>query len=837
MKTINQLNKGYVIGLALCTISFIIYLLGSRQNDEFNFFSQTFFLNYGISFAYMLMLFLSKENRENPKDNIPYSCRINFVILLTISAFSLNREMNVFAQFPTWLNVYTVLSIPLFLVYPYFKNFPKWLKSIVLILTGSSLTLSIYMFLYLVPLLPLSCIGLLAIGISIHGFIPAFWLWVLFDFIFKRTEKDNKRIFIVFGALLPLAFLSFYLYKWQKLQVEIKDTIAEQNIKLSNQLPDNIYLAQRLPADALTEEILVAAFKAQRFWDDGIGLDKEGAHKYHNPLSIIALGLFGDVDLSESTVESILNIRKNYRHNTTRKLWTGISLSTSAISTNIQVFPEYRMAYHEKIITIHNDPAKQNRNSWFTSQTQEALYTFHLPEGSIVTSLSLWINGKEEKSRLSTVQKADSAYTKIVGVERRDPAVVHWKEGNKVTVNIFPCTPNEDRKFKIGFTTPLKFNGTEMSLENIWFEGPEFKDAREVTQLIMNNGTINKISDEFVIQANGNYIRKGEYLPHWQVWLNKSALSTNSFCFGGYKYGLEEAVSEQDSVTVKEVFLDITNQWAKEEFESFTSNLNSKKFYAWLPEKTRITKENKNLVWETAKKNQFSIPFIYDVTRPETSIIITKTSYQSPILSDLKQSSVSERFTSYLADTKQRLNVINIGTELSPFWRSLRELRLINYNQCNKASAINKIVDGRLDYCSEDTSKIVISDSHLAITKTPIVNSLVRGEAPDHLLRVFAYNDLLRKIGRNYFEKEKYEDDLFREAEEAYVVSPVTSMIVLESEADYARMGIDKNKNTVGNAGVLGGGAVPEPHEWLLIGMLALFIISYLYKQKQLSIR
>jgi XrtN system VIT domain protein len=414
---------------------------------------------------------------------------------------------------------------------------------------------------------------------------------------------------------------------------------------------------------------------------------------------------------------------------------------------------------------------------------------------------------------------------------------VRWKEGNKVTVNIFPCTPNEDRKFKIGFTTPLKFNGTEMSLENIWFEGPEFKEARELTQIIMNNGTVSKISDEFVKQANGNYIRKGEYLPHWQVWLNKTALSTDSFCFGGFKYDLEEAVSKQVSIKVSDIFLDITNQWTIEEFESFTSNPNSKKIYAWLPEKTRITKENKNLVWEIAKKNQFSVPFIYDVTQPENSVIITKTSYQSPILSDLKQSSVSERFTSYLTNTKQRLHVINIGSELSPFWRSLRELRLINYNQCDKAIDMDKLANGRLDYCMEDTSKIVISDSHLTITKTPLSDSLTQGKAPDHLLRVFAYNDLLRKIGKNYFEKEKYENDLFKAAEEAYVVSPVTSMIVLESEADYARMGIDKNKNTVGNASVLGGGAVPEPHEWLLIGMLALFIISNLYKQRKLSIR
>ncbi|MCE3228908.1 MAG: hypothetical protein K0S32_3459, partial [Bacteroidetes bacterium] len=82
---------------------------------------------------------------------------------------------------------------------------------------------------------------------------------------------------------------------------------------------------------------------------------------------------------------------------------------------------------------------------------------------------------------------------------------------------------------------------------------------------------------------------------------------------------------------------------------------------------------------------------------------------------------------------------------------------------------------------------------------------------------------------KRYFEKEKYEEELFRETEEGYVVTPISSMIVLESKEDYDKMGIKENQNTVGNAGILGGGAVPEPHEWLLIILVFLFISTQLY--------
>ena len=37
---------------------------------------------------------------------------------------------------------------------------------------------------------------------------------------------------------------------------------------------------------------------------------------------------------------------------------------------------------------------------------EEALYTFYMPEGAVVTSLSLWINGNEEKAILTTKEKA-----------------------------------------------------------------------------------------------------------------------------------------------------------------------------------------------------------------------------------------------------------------------------------------------------------------------------------------------------------------------------------------------------------------------------------------------
>jgi hypothetical protein len=64
-------------------------------------------------------------------------------------------------------------------------------------------------------------------------------------------------------------------------------------------------------------------------------------------------------------------------------------------------------------------------------------------------------------------------------------------------------------------------------------------------------------------------------------------------------------------------------------------------------------------------------------------------------------------------------------------------------------------------------------------------------------------------------------------ANDAFIVSPLSSLIVLETDSDYNAMGIEQNNGSLLNATKKGKGAVPEPHEWVLIifGTLALLVL------------
>jgi XrtN system VIT domain protein len=124
---------------------------------------------------------------------------------------------------------------------------------------------------------------------------------------------------------------------------------------------------------------------------------------------------------------------------------------------------------------------------------------------------------------------------------------------------------------------------------------------------------------------------------------------------------------------------------------------------------------------------------------------------------------------------------------------------------------------------AEREDEVVIDNAELAIVRDSCTQA---SAAPDHLMRLFAYNHIMRKMGPRFTEEEKDADELIAEAKQAYVVSPVSSMVVLETQDDYKRFNIKDSRNSLKNASLKSKGAVPEPHEWALI-IIACFVLLY----------
>jgi XrtN system VIT domain protein len=137
----------------------------------------------------------------------------------------------------------------------------------------------------------------------------------------------------------------------------------------------------------------------------------------------------------------------------------------------------------------------------------------------------------------------------------------------------------------------------------------------------------------------------------------------------------------------------------------------------------------------------------------------------------------------------------------------------------------------------ENDQLLVIDNAELAIVEKDC-NQPVAAPAPDHLLRLFAYNHIMQKMGARFSEDTTDTDELVAEAQKAYVVSPVSSLVVLETKKDYEKFGIKDSENSLKNASLKSKGAVPEPGEWALILVACLtigFIRFYPAKKKVLS--
>lgn len=491
MNETNNKQWLYPIGWLFIILSCVFFGLMIQEKATFSAdLEPGFVANYALTIIYGILIlaqFGIKWAKRQPDDRPDARHWSIFLILFTISAFSLNYGVHLFEKFPIWLNIYTGLMALALLIFPYKDKLPNIAQYVLYFMCGASIIYSLYLTFFMGPLLVYSIPLALFFGISLHTYVPLLWLITFGRYAFKMNDLPHTQKVAWIGAIIPILVLSIYLWKWQHVQREIEAVKAEYTLKYVNDYPEWMILSQRLPEDPLTEMVLISPVKTQEvFWlnDRGLGfLESRGFEKEHHPLAVLASFLYGKLDISPDVLFKILETKYDARHQTERRLWRGGDLTTQRVSTNVRIYPDYRLAYTEKNITIHNNPNRSNDMGWYDQDLQEAVYTFHLPQGSVVSSLSLWVNGKEEKSRLTTRHKADSAYKEIVGVQRRDPSLLHWQEGNRVTVSVFPCTAKEDRQFKIGITSPLIIEDEQLVLQNVWFEGPEPEQTKEAIRI------------------------------------------------------------------------------------------------------------------------------------------------------------------------------------------------------------------------------------------------------------------------------------------------------------------------------------------------------------------
>ncbi len=86
---------------------------------------------------------------------------------------------------------------------------------------------------------------------------------------------------------------------------------------------------------------------------------------------------------------------------------------------------------------------------------REARAEIALPPGSVVSRLTLWINGVPQEAAFGTRNQTRAAYQKVVQ-RRRDPVLVTTAGRDRILLQCFPVPPNGGiMKLRVGITSPI----------------------------------------------------------------------------------------------------------------------------------------------------------------------------------------------------------------------------------------------------------------------------------------------------------------------------------------------------------------------------------------------
>ena len=180
------------------------------------------------------------------------------------------------------------------------------------------------------------------------------------------------------------------------------------------------------------------------------------------------------------------------------------------------------------------------------SKKLEIILDFDLPANSLVTDSWLWINGVPKQAEILDRWTASNIYEEIVN-RRKDPSLLVKNGDNQYCINVYPMSPNETRKFKITYLTPINWSKNQITCD---YPSGILKSSNEPSNLtvyaypngtfgnptLVNSGTVFKqLSDS----EHGNCYEST--IPNSELGTAKITFTdSNSAAVKLYKYGTDD---------------------------------------------------------------------------------------------------------------------------------------------------------------------------------------------------------------------------------------------------------------------------------------------------------
>ena len=225
-----SLSNRFLTGYILLLISVIMYVFTEYVGTE-NFHSSfsMFVAHYIIALGYLLYLVYHKEFgivKSFRKGNIDQT--IVLTNLFLISAYSLNKDLIVFEDSVDWLCVYLIISSIVLLSLRFFSSQPRWVRRLQAFFLGSAMVLYLYMAMYVMNFMPMGAIGIIAMGMGGHIFVPLILLVCSVMIILFRFDK-GELVWLGAGSISVILIAIAFVIEWEK-RIATIERFANQSV-------------------------------------------------------------------------------------------------------------------------------------------------------------------------------------------------------------------------------------------------------------------------------------------------------------------------------------------------------------------------------------------------------------------------------------------------------------------------------------------------------------------------------------------------------------------------------------------------------------------------------
>jgi len=510
--------------------------------------------------------------------------------------------------------------------------------------------------------------------------------------------------------------------------------------------------------------------------------------------------------------------------------------------------PDAALGYLEWTMVFKNTAAFQ----------QEAVSRIALPPGGVVSRLTLWVNGEEREAAFAAKGKVQAAYDAVVSA-RRDPVLVTSLGGDTISVRCFPVQPAGEMKIRLGVTAPMQIEQNNKSgaapsgeaqsttQSAAWMRLPHFMERN----FVIGEGVEHSVwleskqplesssqslkpehpsANLFAVRGALRHVELAREFPAARA--NRSAIVTEAWTrdpFSAAGEIITQRIEPKSSVTPWRVIFVLDGSAGMRDFAEpiadalagmpergeFAVLVASDEVVELAPMRQALSENAhdaaaglKRFDFRGGQDNVAALARAWDIASKNPDSVIVWIHEPHPLtlgaIEDLRQRWERRPAGARLFDLQTRKGANEIAEKL-------RGVTAIN--SLTRMGDASQEIERLLSRLNGDSRQFAVTRQKLSSPNQALPANAK--ETSRHLARLWAFDEVTNLLARG---GDKDSEAAVKLASSYQLVTPLTGAVVLETQDQYQRAGLEPVKSgTVPT--------IPEPEEWLL--MLSAFLVLF----------